>query len=464
MSEPVSAIIETRPRFSWFWLIPTLALIAVGSLLFSAWQQSGLNIHISFQQGHGLKAGDPLRYRGMDVGRVTQIRLQADLQTLDVVVNVDKQAAQLAKEDSRFWIVRPQFSLTGAQGIETAVGANYLQVLPGSGEPAKQFTGLETPPLMALEQGGLEIILTTPGRSALTAGAPVYYRQIAIGSILDVDLSADASEVEAQVYIQPQYRNLIRTHTKFWKTGGAKFSLGWSGLNWEMDSVQTLIAGGVTLSLPSRTGDSVQNGQRFVLYDEPEDEWLSWKAHIDLHQQTGSSAQPRPQVAQLLIEWKADSLLDKVPWSQHQQYAWVVITERGLLGLASRLKPLQEKTLTQVSLNGQPLPLPLSLQNYGSALSFIAYQAPTSTAWKLSQQLAASVPENCRLVRNSAEEHFLPAGYLKLQEQAWSIASSMDLGEDWQGAAVIASKDNRLLGFVDLQTQPAQIVLLPDGG
>jgi paraquat-inducible protein B len=267
LSELPLAQVRPARRWSWWWLLPLLALAGAIWLTWSALSQRGTLIVVEFDDGHGIKAGDLLRYRGIEAGRVQQARFSADLGKIQVELRLHPSAVDLARAGSRYWIARPQLDWSGASGLETIVGANYLSVLPGDGAKQTRFTGLETPPLRDLvETGGLEIVLSSHSQGALQRGAAVSYRQAHIGVILSVELAADANAVEVRAYIKPAYAHLIRERVRFWKSGGARLDAGWlSGLSLRVDSMQAFLAGGISLAVPPQAGKPVEAGFRFAL-------------------------------------------------------------------------------------------------------------------------------------------------------------------------------------------------------
>lgn len=305
MSDPIPTA-ETRSRrvWSWLWLLPVAALCGSVWLFYSAYSQHGIPLELHFQHGYGLKAGDALRYRGIDIGRVDEVNLAPDLEGITVKLHVWHSAREVAREGSRFWIVRPQLDLSGAAGLETLVGAKYLGVLPGSGKPTKRFNGLETPPLLELmPPGGVRVVLNTSGQGSLRRGAPVMYRQVTIGILLSVELAQNAAGVEAHAYINPAYKHLIRAKTKFWKADGAKFSAGWlSGLSVKIDSVQTLLSGGVAIAVPAQAGAQAEDGQHFSLHDEAQEEWLEWTPSL-------------PRFGTLTEQWRPLALTAELKWT-----------------------------------------------------------------------------------------------------------------------------------------------------
>ncbi len=157
-----------RWRTRLWWLTALCVLIAV-LVTANSLRTPGVKIVVNFKQGHGLKAGDALRYRGIDVGSVTDVRLNKDLSGVQVHIQLGPEHVQLATADSAFWIERPRLRLGQVSGLETVIGAKYVGVLPSTTGGARQseFVGLEYPMLNA-NQDSTEVQVKFPAGEGLT--------------------------------------------------------------------------------------------------------------------------------------------------------------------------------------------------------------------------------------------------------------------------------------------------------
>lgn len=274
-----------KPRWPTYlvWLIPVVAAAVVGWALWDSFADRGRQITISFSDGHGIEEGDDLRYHGIVAGKVESVALNSELTGVDVTVRLTPESDSLAREGTRYWIVRPQADLTGIAGLETVVGSKYITLIPGTDQAplANRFTGLESPPLPDLEfAGGIEITLESNEAMDLRPGLGVFYRSIRIGGVIDTGLADDGSTVQTRVYIRPDARHLIRENTVFWNAGGIRIVGGLTQLSVHVGTVETMIRGGIGVSVPPDAGDEVPAGHRFELHDRPEKEWLKWKPSI----------------------------------------------------------------------------------------------------------------------------------------------------------------------------------------
>ena len=103
-----------------------------------------------------------------------------------------------------------------------------------------------------------------------------------VGTVTRLDLSNDARRIEARVVVQARYAPLIRTNTRFWSTSGLGVEIGFSGLRADLESLETLVAGGIGLATPDAPGPPADAGDRYPLFDHAEDEWLEWSPSIPI--------------------------------------------------------------------------------------------------------------------------------------------------------------------------------------
>lgn len=289
-----TATVEPLKPTRWVWLIPLAAAIFAGSLAWDYFIKRGPLVTVRMVHGYGLKPGDMVRARGIVVGQVDSVKLTEDLGGAVVVLRLDPSARGLARSGTRFWVVRPALTLAGVSGLDTVAGPRYLAALPGGGEPSHRFDAIETPPVVETpEAGSLELQLTAERRGSLKPGTPLYFRQVPIGTVLDVGLSPDSSSVLVRAYIEPKYTTLIRDNSRFWNTSGLGFEAGLRGFRVDLESLQSLIEGGVSVATPDQPGEPVNPGHNFTLADRAEDAWLKWRPKIEIAQHQSSFRDPR---------------------------------------------------------------------------------------------------------------------------------------------------------------------------
>jgi paraquat-inducible protein B len=221
-SDPIPvAIVSESPRranlSSWMWIATVACLIGAISLTLWSRKPAGIPIVISFDDGRGIQVGNTLQHRGIEVGTVTEVALNSESTKVIVHVELNTNAKPLAKAGAKFWIVRPQFSLTKMSGLDTLVGAKYIgvQPAPADAEPQFEFEGLESP-LSLIDDQSIDISIHFQLGNGLQQGDVVRHRGIVVGEVTSVDLSDTLAGVTVRVQLSGAARRLARVGTRFW--------------------------------------------------------------------------------------------------------------------------------------------------------------------------------------------------------------------------------------------------------
>ncbi len=443
------ANIRRKRKIPWIWMIPFLSLAVIIALVVISYQNRGVLVHIAFQNGHGLKEGDAVKYRGIEIGFIRKIHLSRDLKSIQTEVILDKSAREIAGKGSRFWIVRPRLGLSGADGLDTVIGANYITVLPGDGEFKEHFMGLETPPFMdVLESGGLEITLWTSAKGSLSAGAPVSYRQIVIGTVMTVDLSRDAGSVEASLYILPDYAPLICENTRFWKTGGASWNAGLKGFSFQLDSLRSLVEGGVNAAIPPDPGRPANDGHRFTLHDAPDPEWLAWKPFLDINPPATENS--RPAMVRAKLSWVR-------LFQQKERTAWVLPFSRGFLGPKNVFDTSigDDSKKLRIWIDGKLIDVISEPKSLSPNLAVILRRHDLPI-WPDTRFRRPRIPENTVITTGGKmADRYVEKTHYTEKDGYWDIDDGIEFDSKWNGACVLSDRDSRLIGILIVENDSA---------
>lgn len=255
-----------------------------------------VELTVMLDGARGLKEGAKVRYKGIDIGRVSGLRLADNQQTIVAAIRVGEQAAALFRSNTKIWVEQAEFNLSGVKNAETLVFGSFLNILPGTGKPTRTFTALTDPPLTEIASlGGLGIVLEAGHLGSLGIGSPIYYRQLQVGEVTGYDLSPSFQKVRIFATIKPHYIPIIRENTKFWQVSGARIEGGiFSGVTISTESLTAIIRGGIALATPDgdRTGPAVAGGHLFPLHDQPEKQWLDWNPDVVLIEQDPGKTLP----------------------------------------------------------------------------------------------------------------------------------------------------------------------------
>jgi len=293
MTELAHAEIRKTSNWSSIWVLPLLALLIGLWLLWRAFSEAGVQIHVHFADGEGIQANKTqVMYKGIAVGKVTDLRVTQDLQGVDATIEINREARDYLSAETRFWLVKPRVSLAGVTGLQTLVSGIYIAIDPVKGEPAETFTALAEPPPLSDRLPGLHFTLKAERLGSLEQGSPVYYRQIQVGQVKNYRLGEDQRTVELQIYIEESYAHLVRKHTRFWNASGVSFSGGLSGFKLRSESLVSLATGGIAFATPEHRRDSPPTDPAlpFRLYDDYESAEAGLKVMLRLNDVAGLQA------------------------------------------------------------------------------------------------------------------------------------------------------------------------------
>lgn len=270
MAEQAAAVVKRR-RVSTVWIVPTVAMLLGLWLVINAYLGRGPVVEIAFETADGLEEDNTtVRVRDVEVGIVSDIRLNDDLSGVTVVAELVADARRLLREDTQFWVVRPRVSSSGISGLGTIVSGAYIELAPGLGEAAADMTfiGLEQAPLTPAGTPGLRLTLVSETSGSVSVGNPVLYRGYPVGRVENAELDTDTQEVRYLVFIDAPYDALVSANTRFWNASGISAEITTEGVRLDMASLEALIVGGVSFDLPQNAepGESVATDQVFTLY------------------------------------------------------------------------------------------------------------------------------------------------------------------------------------------------------
>jgi len=124
---PTNARITSRRKISPFWLLPLIALLIAGWLIWSNYQERGTTVTIDFASADGIVPGrTPVRYQGVEVGLVQGISMTDDLRTIKIKASIKSDMKDALRDQTQFWLVTPKASLAGVSGLDALVGGNGL--------------------------------------------------------------------------------------------------------------------------------------------------------------------------------------------------------------------------------------------------------------------------------------------------------------------------------------------------
>lgn len=257
-------------RFNTIWLVPLIALMIAGWMVYVNWSTQGPEITLIAQTADGLEAGKTkVKARSVDVGTVSSVRLSDDFKEAIIKVRMNKSASQMLHAEAKFWVVKPRIGKAGVSGLGTLLSGAYIEMEPSlKGKLQERFTMLPEPPISTSGNAGVRIKLFSTDSSKQDVGSVVHFRGYDVGYIEKVGFDTKKNAITYQVFIRSPYDSLVNSAVHFWVTPGFSFNSSARGLEVRLDSLETLLSGGISFGLlqDQKTGQPVKDFQQFQLY------------------------------------------------------------------------------------------------------------------------------------------------------------------------------------------------------
>ncbi|RXJ88928.1 hypothetical protein CRV01_09920 [Arcobacter sp. CECT 8983] len=260
------------------WLLPFIALLISTSMLYNHFEKQGEEIEIYFNNAEGFVVDKtPLKYKGIKIGIVSNIEVdEKNINRFLVKVEVDNKALSLvAKKGTKFWKVEPKATLTEISGLNTIFSGIYIEAMPSAQnieeikklEEQYTFNAVSEKPINYL-QDGLFIDLKS-SNGTLEVGAPVLYKSFLVGKIVKKNLKDN--NVLYTIFIEEEYKSLVKEDSSFWNVNAIDLKASLSGIKFKVNTLASLIAGGIAFDSDSLKEPLVNTSKVFNLYSSKED-------------------------------------------------------------------------------------------------------------------------------------------------------------------------------------------------
>lgn len=256
------------------WIMPVLALSISLWLMYQYYANLGEEVVIYFDESAGLKAGrSQVRYKDIAIGKVKSIKL--DEEQVAVIVNINQSVKKLVHKNTKFWIVKPEISISGISGLDAFFSGTYIDMYaPGTGEFVNTFIGSKT---SYYDQNNVNLFhLRANSEQKVFKGMNIYYNSITIGEVERVNISPDGTKTDVLIRINNQYLPYVHQLSRFWIEDFISIDFSRAKLAIKVAPLKHLIGGGIILStLEKGHNMSVPEDFVFTLYNS--------KAHSDNH-------------------------------------------------------------------------------------------------------------------------------------------------------------------------------------
>lgn len=273
MSQKLAKTMKVN-RISAIWIIPIVTLIIGVWMVYTHFSEQGKSITLLANDASGIIAGKTvIKSRSVDIGIVEAVTLSNDYKEVVIQGRLHKKMEPLLKNDSIFWIVKPQIGREGITGLGTLLSGVYIELNPGKDTSAfheKPFYLSDKPPLSSLTAAGIRVNLESDQNGVIPEGASVMFRGFRVGNVETSNFDIITRKMKYQLFIAKPYDVLVTENVRFWKEGGINLSLSSQGANLEIPTIDVLLSGGISFDVPegAKFGEPIQELITYTLYED----------------------------------------------------------------------------------------------------------------------------------------------------------------------------------------------------
>ncbi len=212
----------------------------------------GIPMQLQLASGDGIVAGKTkVLFRGLKAGVVKDLDINGDtFHTVTASILLDPRAEVILRQNTRFWVIRPQVSIEGIKNLATLITGAYITFQPGGGPFQDQFVVETTPMPIPTLRPGTHFVLEAEDSGSLKIGTPVLHRKISVGEITDITLTEDGQGVRTRILVYEPFDHLVQNNSVFWNVSGLQVNASLSDIKVNLSSMRTMLAGGITFSNP----------------------------------------------------------------------------------------------------------------------------------------------------------------------------------------------------------------------
>ena len=272
-SSKLAKIIKIR-AISAIWIIPIVTAIVGLWIIYSHFADRGTPFTLLAKDASGIVAGKTvIKNRSVDIGIVDEVTLSKDFEKVVIKGRIYNDMEPLLKNDSIFWVVKPEIGRDGVTGLGTILSGVYIELASGNDTHSfknNPFILSDNPPLSDPSIKGIRVNLESDQNGVIPRGASVMFHGYRVGNVETSEFDVDSRKMKYQIFITKPYDALVTQNVRFWKEGGIDLSLSSSGASLNVPSLDVLMSGGISFDLPdgSKLGAPAEQHAVYKLYED----------------------------------------------------------------------------------------------------------------------------------------------------------------------------------------------------
>lgn len=271
-SRKLAKIVKIR-AISAIWIIPIVTVVVGLWIIYSHFADRGTSFTLLAKDASGIVAGKTvIKNRSVDVGIIDEVTLSRDYKQVVIKGRIYNDMDPLLRNDSIFWVVKPEIGRDGVTGLGTILSGVYIELVAGNDPHSfknNPFVLSDAPPISDPSIKGIRLNLESDQSGVIPRGASVMFRGYRVGNVETSEFDVEARKMKYQIFITRPYDALVTQNIRFWKEGGVNLTLSSQGASLDVPSLDVLMSGAISFDLPegSKLGAPAQQYAIYKLYE-----------------------------------------------------------------------------------------------------------------------------------------------------------------------------------------------------
>jgi hypothetical protein len=250
--------------------------------------------------------------------------------------------------------------------------------------------------------------------------------------------------VEIDAYLEPAHAGLVRSGTRFWRTGGLSVSVALTGgISVEADSLRELVVGGIALATPDEAGGPVEDGATFELLESAPAGADRWRPSLLMAAAEVSTPDPGRHLVPVELSYERGRLLTR----EVRRAGWAVALPGALLLPAELARAPEAREGTAVlRVDGREV-APAAFPWEGDGLVLLSSEHGGEALGPSEVELGPAL-EDCVVLVPGEPPRPLSRARLTPAEGGWRIDRSVAT-DGWPRGALVHGRDSgRFVGVL----------------
>ena len=234
----------------------------------AAAKADGPPLQLRLKNGRGLLPEETrLCYLGEPIGLIESLHLDPATRTVEATARLESAYANFARSDTTFTLISPSVTPHGVSGLDTLVTGSYIACEPGTSAATTNRFICGTSAGDDSDTGdGLHLDLTAKQLPILSKGAPVYYRGLKAGKVLNTTLNPSGLP-KMDIVIDPAFQEVVCANSRFWRVPATSVSAASGILSVEVQGLASLIDGGIAFDTFGLQEKKTPPASTYTLFD-----------------------------------------------------------------------------------------------------------------------------------------------------------------------------------------------------